>query len=83
MPAATIPVMEAIILGAIRLTAVTDSVPKIDNKSHTLYLAASFAIRHNVFIIPNKLCHICTVSERSHGMPAGCLRDACGGLNFL
>jgi hypothetical protein len=50
MPAATSPVMEAIILGAIKFTPVSDSVPKIDSKSQNLYLTASFAIRHNVFI---------------------------------
>jgi len=42
--------MEAIILGAIKFTAVNDNVPKIDNSSHHLYLTASFAIRHKVFI---------------------------------
>ena len=50
MPSATIPVMEAITLGAKRLTAVSDRVPKIDNKSHQRYRIASFATRHNVFI---------------------------------
>jgi len=50
IPAATIPVMEAMILGAIRFTAVNDNVPKIDNKSHERYRTASFAIRHSVFI---------------------------------
>jgi len=58
MPAATIPVMEAIILGAIKLTAVNASVPKIDNNSHHRYRTASFARRHNVFMMlsDNMLC---------------------------
>jgi len=50
MPAATIPVMLAMIRGAIKLTAVSASVPKIDNSSHHLYRIASLASRSNVFI---------------------------------
>jgi len=42
--------MEAIILGVIKFTPVNDNVPKIDSKSQLLYLTASFAIRHSVFI---------------------------------
>jgi len=60
--------MEAIILGAIRFTAVSDSVPKIANVNQPLYLTASLAIRHNVFI--------CTSWGNFTGNRTGCTDSA-------